>query len=285
MFLTRERAKANLWIAARLAAYALATFLAVALPAESRADVWDWLTDLVVDSDAKAASLSSDELPSDAIVTEMGERRVLQFGRDVLELYPSTAIAIEQSGPNTSVRLITGTIRVKVAKRRKGQTFEVRTLMLVATVKGTDFEVSATRGGSAVSVYEGRVAVKSAGRVGGVDVTPGKTATVTSAEDAPDLGPTPTGGAGAATNALAGSAEESASTGDGSDDDSGRGDNREIKTTGRAASSGNRTSGGASGGSASDGDNDGEGSESGDGDGEGGDGEGGEGGDDGGADD
>ena len=283
MFLTRERAKANLWIAARLAAYALATFLAVALPAESRADVWDWLTDLVVDSDAKAASLSSDELPSDAIVTEMGERRVLQFGRDVLELYPSTAIAIEQSGPNTSVRLITGTIRVKVAKRRKGQTFEVRTLMLVATVKGTDFEVSATRGGSAVSVYEGRVAVKSAGRVGGVDVTPGKTATVTSAEDAPDLGPTPTGGAGAATNALAGSAEESASTGDGSDDDSGRGNNREVKTTGRAAS-GNKTAGGASGGSDSDGaggDNDGEGGENGDDDG----GDGGEDGDDGGDDD
>ena len=78
-----------------------------------------------------------------------------------------------------SVRLITGTVRAKVAKRKKGQTFDVRTLMLVATVKGTEFEVSATAKASAVSVYEGRVAVKAAARVGGVDVTPGKTATVT----------------------------------------------------------------------------------------------------------
>ena len=141
-------------------------------------------------------------MPPDAIVTKGGETRVLRLGRDILELYPSTAVAIEQTGPDTSVRLITGTVRVTVAKRKKGQAFNVRTLLLVATVKGTEFEVSATGNGSAVSVYEGRVAVKATGRVGGIDVTPGKTATVTSAEDAPALGPTPAGGAAAAAKAL-----------------------------------------------------------------------------------
>ncbi len=203
MFLTRERVKAKLWIVARLSACALAAVFFVAASSRSRADVWDWLTDLVqAHPDTEPAALSVDALPPDAIVTKGGETRVLRLGRDILELYPSTAVAIEQTGPDTSVRLITGTVRVTAAKRKKGQAFNVRTLLLVATVKGTEFEVSATGNGSAVSVYEGRVAVKATGRVGGIDVTPGKTATVTSAEDAPTLGPTPAGGAAAATKAL-----------------------------------------------------------------------------------
>jgi len=193
---------AKLSMGARLTACALVAILFVAHPNESRADVWNWLTDLVTDHpDTEAAALSGEELPPDAIVTKDGEKRVLHMGRDVLELYPGSAVTIEETGPNTSVRLITGTVRVKVAKRKNGEAFDVRTLMLVATVKGTEFEVSAIGNGSAVSVYEGRVAVKASGRVGGIDVTPGKTATVTGAEDAPSLGPTPSGGAAAAAKA------------------------------------------------------------------------------------
>jgi FecR protein len=268
MFLTRERAKAKLWIVARLSACALAAVFVVALPTEGRADVWDWLTDLVqTHPDAEPTALSA--LPPDAIVTKSGETRVLTLGRDILELYPSTAVAIEETGPNTSVRLITGTVRVTAAKRKKGQEFNVRTLLLVATVKGTEFEVSATGNGAAVSVYEGRVAVNVTGRVGGIDVTPGKTATVTSAEDAPALGPTPAGGAAAATKAL-GRAANAGSTSGGSDDDDGRSDNKDVSTTGRAApskSAGSGSSGGSGSGSGSD-----SGGESGDG-GDGGDGE------------
>lgn len=263
MVLTQERAMAKLWKAARLAASALLAFLIVAHPNQSQADVWNWLTDVVTDHpDAEAAALSG-ELPPGAIVTKDGETRVLRMGRDILELYPSTAVTIEETGPNTSVRLITGTVRAKVAKRKKGQAFDVRTLMLVATVKGTDFEVSATRHGSAVSVYEGRVAVKALGRVGGIDVTPGKTASVTDAEEAPRLGPTPPGGAPAAL----GRSSRANSVSDGDDDDDDRDYNKDIKSTGRGTS-------GVSSGSGSGSDNDGEGGENGE---DGGDDDGGEG--------
>jgi hypothetical protein len=283
MFLTRERAKAKLWIAARLSAWALAAFFVVAFPSQSRADVWDWLTDIVqTHPDAEPVALSA--LPPDAIVTKDGETRVLRLGRDILELYPSTAVAIEETGPDTSVRLITGTVRVTAAKRKKGQAFTVRTLMLVATVKGTEFEVSATGTGAAVSVYEGRVAVKATGRVGGIDVTPGRTATVTSAEDAPALGPTPAGGAAAVTKALGRAAKASSTSGGTDDDDDGGSDNKDVSTNGRGTPSkgaGSGSSGGSGSGSGSD--SDGESGESGDGeggeDGEGGDGEGGEDGD------
>jgi hypothetical protein len=268
MFLTRERVKAKLWIVARLSACALAAFFVVAFPSQSRADVWDWLTDLVqTHPDAEPAALSA--LPPDAIVTKSGEKRVLRLGRDILELYPSTAVAIEETGPDTSVRLITGTVRVKAAKRKKGQAFSVRTLLLVATVKGTEFEVSATGDGSAVSVYEGRVAVKATGRVGGIDVTPGKSATVTSAEEAPAVGSTPVGGAAAAAKALGRASKANSTSGGSHDDDDGRSDNKDVNTTGRGTpSKGAGSESGSGGGSGSSGDS-----------GEGGDAEGGEGGD------
>jgi hypothetical protein len=280
MFLTRERAKAKLWIVARLSAYALAALFVVALPAQGRADVWDWLTDFVrTHPDAEPAALSAVEVPPDAIVTKGGEKRVLRLGRDILELYPSTAVAIEETGPNTSVRLITGTVRVKAAKRKKTEAFTVRTLLLVATVKGTEFEVSAGGNGSAVSVYEGRVAVKAAGRVGGIDVTPGKTATVTKANDAPALGATPTGGAAAVTKALGRASKPGSTTGGSDDDDGGRGDHKDVKATGRGSPSkggGSESSGGSTSGGGSGSGDDGEGGDGEGGEGEGGDGEGGE---------
>jgi hypothetical protein len=277
MVLTRKRAIGRLSSAVRLTACALAACLIAAHPSESRADVWNWLTGLVTaHPDSEAAALSRDELPPGAIMTEGGETRVLRLGRDVLELHPHTAVTIDESGPDTSVQLIAGTVRVKVAKRKKGQAFNVRTLTLVATVKGTDFEVSATGKGSAVSVYKGRVAVKSTGRVGGVDVTPGKTATVTSAKDAPELGATPPGGAAAATKMLGKPSMASpASRRSSDDDDDDRGYNKDVKATGRG------TSGNAAGSGSSDGsDSDGSDGEGGDGKGGDGDGEGGEGGDD-----
>jgi len=284
MVLTQERANAKLWIVAKLSALALAAIFVVSPASESRADVWTWLTDLVTNRSDSEATLSGDDLPPGAIATKDGERRVLHLGRDILELYPSTAITIEESGPNARIHLISGTVRVIAAKRKKGQALRVHTLMLVATVKGTDFEVSATGKGAAVSVYEGRVAVKATGRVGGIDVTPGKTATVTSAEGTPDLGPTPTGGAAAATKALSRPSKANAASRDDSGDDGDRGFNKDVKATSRSSPANGAGSGSGDDGEGEGGDGEGgeEGEgEGGDGDGEGGDGEGGESGDDG----
>jgi ferric-dicitrate binding protein FerR (iron transport regulator) len=107
------------------------------------------------------------------------------------------------AGKVKTVHVITGTVRAKAAKR-KSSAFKVDTLTLVATVKGTVFEVSTFGGGSTLSVYEGRVAVKAKAGVGGIDVTPGMTATVSSTDREPAMGATPKGGAAAAASAASG---------------------------------------------------------------------------------
>lgn len=289
MFLTRERAKAKLWLVGRGVLCVLALLVLGSQPTQSRADILNWLTNLVQEDDMEHAALSAVTLPPDAIVTQRGETRTIELERDLIELYPSTAVTFDVSGGKTTIHLISGTIRAKVAKRKKAQTFDVKTPMLVGTVKGTDFEVSAIGGASAVSVYEGRVAVKAVGRVGGIDVTPGKTASVRSADRDPSLGSTPTGGAAAAAKALArGTAAKSggAPTDDGN---TGTDRTRAVNTTGRSGSSSSGSDGGTDGdgeGGESGGDSEGgesggdsKGGESGNGDsGEGGDGEGGDGG-------
>ena len=277
MFLTRERAKAKLWLVGRGVLCALALLVLGGQASQSRADMLDWLTNLVQDDEMEHAALSGVTLPPDAIVTQRGETRTIELGRDLIELYPSTAVTFDVSGRKTTVHLISGTIRAKVAKRKKGQTFDVKTPMLVGTVKGTDFEVSAIGGISAVSVYEGRVAVKAVGRIGGIDVTPGKTASVRGADRDPSLGKTPSGGAAAAAKALArGCAAKSggAPTDDGS---KGTDRTRAVNTTGRSGSSNSGSDGGTdSDGEGGESGGDSEGGEGGDGDGESGEGEGGE---------
>ena len=277
MFLTRGRAKAKLWLVGRSVLCALALLVLGGQPSQSRADMLDWLTNLVQDDDMEHAALSGVTLPPDAIVTQRGETRTIELGRDLIELYPSTAVTFDVSGRKTTVHLISGTIRAKVAKRKKGQTFDVKTPMLVGTVKGTDFEVSAIGGISAVSVYEGRVAVKAVGRIGGIVVTPGKTASVRGADRDPSLGKTPGGGAAAAAKALArGSAAKS---GGAPTDDGSKGTDRTggVNTSGRSGSSNSGSDGGTdSDGEGGESGGDSEGGEGGDGDGESGEGEGGE---------
>jgi hypothetical protein len=180
--------------ALRLFAFVLACLL-VFQPAASHADIWEWFTQVVTDrTDVEDAARSGAAVPADATITGPDETRTLHFGRDVLQLYPSTVVTF-QDGSKSTVRLISGTVRVKAAKRKDGKTLSVETLTLVATVKGTDFEVSAVGDVSAVSVYEGRVAVKAVGVIGGMDVTPGKTATVSARDKGGKLGNTPRGGA------------------------------------------------------------------------------------------
>jgi ferric-dicitrate binding protein FerR (iron transport regulator) len=283
MFLTRGRAKSKLWKPARVLAGVLLSLLLIH-PGESRADLWQWLTDLVEEpGDIENAALAGVALPPNAIVTHRGETRTIQLGRDLIMLHPSTAVTIDVAGKKTSVQVLTGTIRAKVAKRKKKETFHFRTLTLVGTVKGTEFEVSVMRDASAVSVYEGRVAVKAVGQIGGMDVTAGKTATVTRGDHEPNLGKTPAGGAAAAAKAVARQASKHAAEPD--DDPFGERDNqnkaadRGTSSSGRPSSSGG--SGGAGSGSSGGSDSDSGGdSDGGDSDGEGGDGDGGDGDDD-----
>jgi hypothetical protein len=180
--------------ALRLFAFVLACLL-VFQPAVSRADISQWFAEVLTDTpDVEDAARSGEAVPPGATVTGPGETRTIRFGRDVLQLYPSTVVTF-QDGSNSTVRLISGTVRVKAAKRKDGKTLSVETLTLVATVKGTDFEVSTVGNVSAVSVYEGRVAVKAVGVIGGMDVTRGKTATVSARDKGGKLGDTPRGGA------------------------------------------------------------------------------------------
>jgi FecR protein len=257
----------------------------------ARADFWGWVTDLVTepsDHVPEEVSLGKTALPPDAIVTAPGEVRIIELGRDILELYPSTAVTVKASSGNvTTVQVITGTVRATVAKR-KSQTFRIETPMLVGTVKGTVFEVSTTTAASAVSVHEGRVAVKAKHGIGGVDVTPGRTATVTAGDRDPSLGKTPHGGAAAATKALSRRATPStASATDDQPDEDNKGNDRsrEQNRSDRAPTGGGSRPGGSGGPGSGGGDDSGEGGEGGDGeggeggDGEGGEGEGGEGGD------
>ncbi len=233
---------------------------------EARADVWDWLSDLVIDGGgdgAENAALSGMVLPDNAIVTAPGEIRTLEYGRDVIQLYPSTAVTVElAAGKVKTVHLITGTLRAVIAKRKK-QPMTVDTRLLVGTVKGTVFEVSSAGTASALSVYEGRVAVKSKHGTGGIDVTPGKTATVDDSSSEAKLGATPEGGAAAAVKS-----QRHGSTPSPSDvpDNSGERVDRDAVNPSRPSSSGPPQGSGSGGNSGSDG-ADGEGGEHGDGEG------------------
>ena len=58
MFLTRERAKAKLWLVGRGVLCALALLVLGGQASQSRADMLDWLTNLVQDDEMEHAALS-----------------------------------------------------------------------------------------------------------------------------------------------------------------------------------------------------------------------------------
>ncbi len=90
-------------------------------------------------------------------------------------------------------------MHVKAGKRREGETLSIETQYLVATVKGTEFVVTATDAGTAVSVSEGVVQVRSTRASQAVDVTPGQTALVSSVHGSlPTIVATPSAGGNAA---------------------------------------------------------------------------------------
>lgn len=193
--------------------------IAACLVAPSRADsTLDWIVSAITGQSptmeqvatASALSRGSVLLPDDKITTSDGQRVVLTHGHDVLELEPHTTIAIGDGGPDgmaTVVKLIDGTVHVKVGKRTPGRTFAVKTRYLVATVKGTEFDVTVGDSAAAVSVTEGVVSVRSERGSNAVDVTPGRTAVASAFGDVEaSVGPTPSGGAPEAAKAAKGSA-------------------------------------------------------------------------------
>jgi hypothetical protein len=140
--------------------------------------------------------------PNESAVTGDTGRTVLTRGHDILELEPNSAVTVGETwteDSTTIVKLLDGTVLVKAAKRTDGGTLSIESTFLVATVKGTEFAVTTTDSGSAVSVFEGVVSVRSTTSNIAVDVTPGRTAIVSAATGAtPLLGLTRTADAAAA---------------------------------------------------------------------------------------
>jgi hypothetical protein len=156
---------------------------------------------------------AEDELPSqasdltllkdgDRVIAGNASRTVATGGNDILTLEPNTAITIGVQMPATIVELLDGTLHVKAGKRQDGDTLSIETQYLVATVKGTEFVVTVTDKGAAVSVSEGVVSVRSTRTSEAFDVVPGHTAIVSSVHGSlPTIVATPTAGGVAALDA------------------------------------------------------------------------------------
>ncbi len=166
-------------------------------------EVWNSVVSAITSDDverepaASSASLSSYAVlqRNETIATGGIGRIMVTQGDDILEIGPATTIAAGESSPgskDTIIKLLDGIVHVKAAKRLDGETLSIETQYLVATVKGTQFDVVTSASGTAVSVTEGLVSVRAPGASESIDVTPGNTALVSAATGAaPIIGPTP----------------------------------------------------------------------------------------------
>jgi ferric-dicitrate binding protein FerR (iron transport regulator) len=131
----------------------------------------------------------------DRVSTASQGRTVATSGNDLLRLEPETTITIGEPKAATIIELLDGTLHVKAGKRHDGDTLSIETQYLVATVKGTEFVVTMTDSGAAVSVTEGVVSVRSTRASDAFDVKPGQTALVSSVHGSlPTIVATPAGG-------------------------------------------------------------------------------------------
>jgi hypothetical protein len=174
----------------------------------ARADdsILTWIVKSISDDDRQIIQASTLQVPQEGtalmtgqkISTKAGQHIVLVNGRDLVEVDPDTTIMIGDNDANTpeaNVDVVSGAIHVEVGKRAPGQTFSVGAPYLVATVKGTKFNVTSSSAASTVAVTEGVVAVSSIASQEVVDVTPGNTATVSrNSTGRPALSPTPASG-------------------------------------------------------------------------------------------
>ena len=131
----------------------------------------------------------------DRVSTGSYGRTVATSGNDLLRLEPETTITIGEPAAATIIELLDGTLHVKAGKRHDGDTLSIETQYLVATVKGTEFVVTTTDSGAAVTVTEGVVSVRSTRASDAFDVVPGQTAIVSSVHGSlPTIVATPAGG-------------------------------------------------------------------------------------------
>jgi hypothetical protein len=179
------------------------------------------------------------------IATGAGQHMVLVNGRDLVEIRPNSTIMIGDDDPSTAggnVDLVNGTIHVEVGKRAAGKTFSIDAPYLVATVKGTQFDVSSSSEQTSVSVTEGVVGVSSDTSGASVDVTVGNTAVVGRHNaDKPRLSPT---NAGSTPGTIETEKSETASA-----DDGGRAGGSKSGGSGGSDSGGSGSGGSGSGGS------------------------------------
>ena len=154
-------------------------------------------------SEASAPDLTMLLKDGDRVTTGSQGRTVATNGNDLLRLEPKTTITVgEPTPPTTIIELLNGTLHVKAGERQDGDTLSIETDYLVATVKGTEFVVTTTDSGAAVTVTEGVVSVRSIRSNMALDVTPGHTAIVSSVHGSlPTIVATPGAGGMAALDA------------------------------------------------------------------------------------
>ncbi len=231
-------------------------------PAQSEDGFLNWIVKAVSTDEEGAlieASLGTPRagdtlMQGQRISTGPGQQMVLTNGRDLVTLNPGTSVEIGDNDSTTdeaNLELKSGTVHVKAGKRTPGHTFSVETPYLVATVKGTQFDVSTSSETSAVSVSEGVVGVQAARARQEIDVTPGRTAIVDRlTTDAPRLIDSPVGGAAAV---VGDDMTETASNIDDGAGISGGGDMSSSDSSGGNSSDGGSSDGGSSDGGSSSG--------------------------------
>src|SRR5688572_32909211 len=181
----------------------LAAAVSAAGGAHADDDVLTWIVKSIsADADGAIIPASAMRVPQvgtalatgQRIATGGGQQMILTNGRDLVEIRPNSTVTIGDDDASTAaanVNLINGTIHVEVGKRAAGKTFSIDAPYLVATVKGTQFDVTSSSDRTAVTVTEGVVAVSADASGTSIDVTVGNTATVGRRnEDQPMLAPT-----------------------------------------------------------------------------------------------
>ncbi len=137
----------------------------------------------------------------DRVTTGSHSRTLATDYNDILRLEPKTTITVGDQ-KSMIIELLDGTLSVKAGKRQNGETLSIETQYLVATVKGTEFVVATNNDGTAVSVTEGVVSVRSMRTSQAFDILPGQTALVSSVHGSlPTIVATPASGGIAALEA------------------------------------------------------------------------------------
>ncbi len=205
--------------------------------------------DIIQASAMRVPQVGSALVAGQQIATGGGQHMVLVNGRDLVEIRPNSTVKIgddDASTADSNISLVNGTIHVEVGKRAPGKTFAIDAPYLVATVKGTQFNVSSSSEQTSVSVTEGVVAVSADASGASVDVTVGNTAVVGRRNaDKPTLAPTNAG----STPSTIETDDTEETTETASADDGGNADGSDSGGSGGSNSGGSDSGGSNSGGS------------------------------------